>query len=252
MSRLRVAILRADDHHHRYLEWTLRSAFDVVFVAVEPGGEKVRRMWTNRRYRNYFYNRYHDLRRRWSGKDRYRREYFRHGPALPSTVETVPAVNSEPVVTGLRRAAADVTVVIGCSILKNDVLAAAGAPIVNLHGGFLPDYKGNHCVFFALYNGEPDKVGVTIHHVNAGVDAGDLIEVVRPPVHGGETAEHLYCRSEKIAINRLVRHLRRLEAGHALPAHPQPKRGRNYLTRDRGPSHDLRMWWRSRFKAART
>ncbi|GAB3144652.1 hypothetical protein GCM10027290_23390 [Micromonospora sonneratiae] len=247
MPSLRVAVLRADDHHHRYLESMLRSRFDVVFTAVEPGSAKVRRLWTRRRYRDYAYYRYHDIRRRLTGKDRYRRDYFRHDPPMylgAADAVTVSSINDPEVSTGLAQARPDVTVVIGCSILGAKVLDTAGDRIVNVHGGHLPDYKGNHCVFFALYDGQPEKVGVSIHHVNQGVDTGALIDVVRPPVHGGETAEQLYCRAEKLAIHRLVGLLGQLEAGVDLPAIPQPQRGRTYRTRDRGPTHDLRMWAR--------
>ncbi|MEU4570213.1 formyl transferase [Micromonospora sp. NPDC023956] len=252
MPSLRVAVLRADDHHHRYLESLLRTRFDVVFAAVEPGAAKVARLWSRRRYRDYAYFRYHDIRRSWTGKDRYRREYFRHHPPLYADADNavvVNSINAAEVADGLAAARPDVTVVIGCSILGKAVLAAAGDRIVNVHGGHLPEYKGNHCVFFALYHDEPEKAGVTIHHVNAGVDTGPLIDVVRPPVHGGELAEHLYCRAEKIALHRLVGLLERLEAGEELPTKPQPPHGTTYRTRDRGPSHDLRMWvrqWRGR------
>ncbi|MCP2167698.1 formyl transferase [Goodfellowiella coeruleoviolacea] len=255
MNPLRVAILRADDHHHRYLESLLRGRFDVVFTAVEPGAAKVRRLLRRRRYRDYAYYKYHEYRRLLTGKDRYRREYFRHDPPLWSLARdavVVESINAREVAEGLATARPDVTVVIGCSILRRRVLAAAGPRIVNVHGGHLPDYRGNHCVFFALYNGEPDKVGVSIHHVSQGVDTGPLIEVVRPPVHGGETAEHLYCRAEKLALTRLVALLERVEQGEDLPAHPQEDRGRTYRTRDRGPGHDLRMWLRRFTAPART
>ncbi|MEU4333468.1 formyl transferase [Micromonospora lupini] len=253
MPSLRLAILRADDHHHRYLESTLRSRFDVAMCAVEPGAAKMRRLRRRRRYRDYAYAKYHDVRRRITGKDRYRRDYFRHAPDLSGGDGTlvVDSINSPEVVARLAQTRPDVTVVIGCSILGPAVLAAAGARVINLHGGYLPDYRGNHCLFFALYQGEPEKTGVSIHHVDAKIDNGPLIQVVRPPRHGDESAEQLYCRAEKLAIHRLVGLLDQLAAGEELPAEPQATGGRTFRTRDRGPSHDLRMWVRQRTRFAR-
>ncbi|GGK22705.1 hypothetical protein GCM10010124_14050 [Pilimelia terevasa] len=252
MAPLRVALLRADDHHHRYLETALRCRFEVVFCAVEPGRAKVRRLRRRRRYRDYAYAKYHDIRRSVTGKDRYRREYFRHVPDLSGGEGTVlvDSINAPEVAAGLAAARADVAVVIGCSILGDAVLAAAGSRVINLHGGFLPDYRGNHCVFFAMYHGEPEKVGVSIHYVDARIDTGPLIQVVRPPRHGDETAEQLYCRAEKLAVHRLVGLLDRLAGGAELPGESQPARGRTFRTRDRGPTHDVRMWVRRR--SART
>jgi methionyl-tRNA formyltransferase len=253
MTGLRVAILRADDHHHLYLEWLLRTRFNVVLTAVEPGAAKIRRLRQAGRYRDYAYCRYHGIRRWITGKDAYRKAYFQHSPELPDTAGTIIAqsINAESVVNGLRQAAPDVTVVIGCSILRRAALTAAGPRVVNVHGGMLPDYKGNHCVFFAVYDGRPDLAGVTLHHVIPDVDAGPIIEVIRPGLHPRDTPEQLYCRAEKVAINRLVVLLERLAAGIELPAFPQEACGHTYRTRDRGPVHDLRLWARRmRMRAA--
>jgi methionyl-tRNA formyltransferase len=256
MAALRVAILHSDDHHHRYLESLLRSRFEVAAVMVEPSQAKIRRLMRRGRYRDVVYQRYHELRRRVTGKDRYRRAYFQHAPELwrdPGTHRVlVDSINSDEVVQRLSESQPDVTVAIGCSILKKPVLEAAGGRLLNVHGGYLPYYRGNHCVFFALYDGRLDRVGVSLHYIDAGVDTGGLVEVLTPPTDGTETAEKLYCRSEKLAINRLADLLGGLEAGDTLPAHPQLPVGRTYRTRDRGPTHDLREWERRTRRAIRS
>ena len=43
MTPLRLALLRADDHHHRYLESLLAARFDLALVVVEPEGVQDRR-----------------------------------------------------------------------------------------------------------------------------------------------------------------------------------------------------------------
>ena len=248
MTVLRMACIRADDYHHRYLESLLRSRFDVRLVIVEPESEKVRAMRRRHRYRDYVYHLYHRYRRRLTGKDRYRRRYFAHEPRLwalnPHNTLRVPSVNSDAAGAALHAVDVDVVVIIGCSILGKRTLAAAGPLVVNVHGGFLPYYRGNHCFFFAVYDRRLDRVGSTIHRVDAGIDTGNLIEVVRPPLTGDELPEHLYCRADHLAIHRLVGWLEALERGVPLPARAQPAAGRTYRTRDRGPSHDLRYFAR--------
>ena len=76
--------------------------------------------------------------------------------------------------------------------------------MINVHGGLLPYYRGDHGVFFAVYDGRFDRVGATIHRVDPGIGTGELIEVVRPQVHGDELPEQLYCRADLLAIHRLV------------------------------------------------
>ena len=237
MSRLRVAYLRADDQHHRYLESLLRGRFDVRLVLVEPEAEKVAALRRRRRYRDYAYHVYHHYRRVLTGKDRYRRRYFAHAPRLwqlrPEHTLRVRSVNSDEAVAALRAVEVDVVVIIGCSILSARTLAAAGPLVVNVHGGLLPYYRGNHCFFFAVYDRRFDLVGSTIHRVDAGIDTGNLIEVVRPQLTGAELPEHLYCRADMLAIHRLIGWLDTVAAGAPLPSLPQPAVGRTYRTRDR-------------------
>ena len=103
------------------------------------------------------------------------------------------------------------------------MLNAAGWHVINIHGGHLPDYRGNHCFFFALFDGRRDKTNSTIHFVDAGVDTGDVIEHVTSDAQPGEAAEILaYRRAEKRAVHRLVELLRSLEEGCSLPRTRQP------------------------------
>lgn len=59
-------------------------------------------------------------------------------------------------------------------ILKADILAAAQKGFVNCHAGALPFYRGRNPLNWALINGE-DRFGVTVHHVDLGIDTGDII-----------------------------------------------------------------------------
>jgi hypothetical protein len=104
-------------------------------------------------------------------------------------------------------------------------------------------------MFFALLAGDLDGIGSTIHFVDAGIDAGidtgDVVEVVRPPA-GSLDLEWLYCQSQRLAIDRLADLLEAWEQGADLPRSPQGTRGRLYRNRDRTPLQDLLLWWRLR------
>ena len=246
--RKRIAVLCSDDAHHKYLVALLRSRFDVVSVVVEPSRCQRRRLREQSHYVEYAYALYHHLRRTVLGLNRYRRRYFADVAGAPSDpfdgALTVEWINDPAVSALLESVRPDLTVIICTSILKARVLEAAGPMIVNVHGGYLPYYRGNHCIFFALYRGELDRIGSTIHFVNAGIDTGDIIEVVVPPVGPRDNAEALYCRGEKLAIHRLADLLERWEQSEPLPRRPQTSRGRLYHTRDRKPHHDLILWLR--------
>ena len=246
--RKKIAILCSDDAHHKYLVALLRSRFNVVAVVVEPGASQRRRLRRIGRYRDYGYTVYHHLRRTALGLNKYRRRYFADLVNAPvdatGKVITVDWINDPAVSKLLRKVRPELTVIICTSILKKDVLEAAGKMIVNVHGGYLPDYRGNHCFFFALYEGAFDRIGSTIHFVDPGIDTGDIIEIVVPPIYREDNAEALYCRAEKLAIHRLADLLDGWQHGEALPRSPQTVRGRLYRMRDRKPHHDLILWFR--------
>jgi methionyl-tRNA formyltransferase len=242
--RARVAVLRSDDWHHRYLAALLGARFHLVADVVEPAACQRRRLLRLRRYRDWWWHVYHSLRRRVLGLDAYRaRAFALPGPAPAPTLE-VEWINHPGVVEHLERARPDVTVVICTSLLRSPVLAAAGETVLNVHGGFLPYYRGNYCFFWALYHGAFDRLGSTIHFVNEGLDTGDIVEVVVPAIRPDDSAETLYCRTDHLAFERLVELLEGHERGEPLPRRPQPIRGSLYLTRHRKPHHDLLLWLR--------
>jgi hypothetical protein len=254
MARVLIAVLRSDDAHHLYLERALAGRFEVVLSVVEPATDQRWNLFRLGRYRDFFWWTYHGVRRQLLGLNRYRSRYFADAPPVPPDrqppVVRTDSINRPAVAAALAAAQPTVTVVIGTSILKPAVLQAAGSTVINIHGGHLPNYRGNWCFFFALYDRRPDLAGTTIHFVDAGIDTGDLIAHVPADARPGETAEELYCRAEKRAIQRLVDLLGDFERGIPLPRRPQPPGGRTFRVRDRKPHHDLIEWGRRRFPRA--
>jgi len=244
---LRIALLTSDDAHHRYLAAELHRRFGLAALVVEPSRSQLRRLWQRKRWIDWAALTYHRWRRTLVGLNAYRRAYF----ALPGDAPQWPVepnlivdwINRDEVVELMTETAPDITVIICTSILSRRTLAATGTTI-NVHGGFLPWYRGNHCFFFALYDRAFDRIGSTIHFVDSGVDTGDIIAQVRPPLFPDDTAEKLYCRAEKTAIHQLVDLLDGLRAGQPLPRTPQPPVGRQYRNRDRNLFHDLRLFAR--------
>lgn len=75
----------------------------------------------------------------------------------------------------LHQIQADFIVINGTRILKKDLIQSAPCPIVNIHVGITPKYRGVHGGYWALRNQEPELFGVTLHFVDAGIDTGNVI-----------------------------------------------------------------------------
>ena len=105
--------------------------------------------------------------------------------------------------------------------------------IFNLHGGLSPHYRGADCTFWALYNGEPDQVGCTLHRIDSGIDTGMLIAHVCPEVRERDDELTLFWRAVRDGAGVYVELLERLERGEPL-GQPQAEKGRLYQVKQRG------------------
>ncbi|MEU6816710.1 methionyl-tRNA formyltransferase [Streptomyces sp. NPDC046860] len=65
---------------------------------------------------------------------------------------------------------------------------------LNIHDSLLPSYAGFSPIIWALLNGE-ERVGVTAHRMNAGLDAGDILVQRSVPVGPADTATDLFHRT---------------------------------------------------------
>ncbi|WP_441247697.1 formyl transferase [Kitasatospora sp. McL0602] len=249
-ERLRVAVLCSDDPHHTYLVSRLARELDLVGVVVEPGAAQQRRLWARRAWVDAVARAYQVRRQRLTGRSAYRRRYFAAltaGVTPPAErVRRVDWINSAAATAHLEQLRPDVTVVCGTTYLRSATIAAGGL-MINIHGGHLPHYKGNHCVFFAFLRKDYQRIGASLHLVAAKLDGGDLLEVVHPEIRPQDNDEHLYDRSVHLAIDRLVEILTALEGGQAaLRTVVQEDAGETFRHRSRKPHLDLWAWLRIR------
>lgn len=84
-------------------------------------------------------------------------------------------VNDRSCIEALKSANPDVVVINGTDVIRKNVLDSIKSPFVNIHCGLTPDYRGVHGAFWAIWQGRSDRVGVTVHLVDAGVDTGKVI-----------------------------------------------------------------------------
>lgn len=70
----------------------------------------------------------------------------------------------------------DIYVVFGASYIKRPLIDfLVGRRALNIHMGVSPYYRGDSCNFWAVYDGNPDLVGATIHYLSAGLDTGAIL-----------------------------------------------------------------------------
>lgn len=74
----------------------------------------------------------------------------------------------------MRHANADLGIIYGTNIIKENVFSIPKLGSINLHQGLAPYYRGGPPVFWELFNNEKE-VGLTVHFVASKVDTGDIV-----------------------------------------------------------------------------
>jgi folate-dependent phosphoribosylglycinamide formyltransferase PurN len=69
----------------------------------------------------------------------------------------------------------DLIIINGTRILSKRFLEAMPCPVLNVHAGITPCYRGVHGAYWALVNNDVAHCGVTVHMVDTGVDTGGIL-----------------------------------------------------------------------------
>jgi glycine/D-amino acid oxidase-like deaminating enzyme/folate-dependent phosphoribosylglycinamide formyltransferase PurN len=246
---LKLLLLCSDGPQHRYLRYRLDQLFPGYRCIQETHEGQVRHLREKGRVADACYMQYHTLRRRCCGHDRQRRAYFDrlvpedHASPMPDL--TLGNLNCREVWEAVEQWKPELTIVSGTKYIGRKLIKRAGL-MINLHIGHLPEYKGNHCIFFALHDGAVDKVAATLHQLTADLDGGDVLDRVFPPILATDNEEALYARCVHAAMDRCVEHIGRVSWGEKLEFAKQEHIGRTFRHRDRTPGKELQLWWKMR------
>lgn len=239
-----INILTTDGPQYDYLINKLEKKFNINLVIRELGKYQRKRLLAQKKYWRYFCNRYQKAGRDLFGYTSYRKKYFQISNPIRTKFIDVENINSKHVVDLLTNTPCNLCIVMGTSILKDNVIKACNTKIINIHGGYLPDYRGNNCIYFAVLKNDLSKIANTIHYIDDGIDTGDIIEIVDIKPRIDDTPETLYCKAKRKAIDRLVYLIENYQNTMTLPQRAQDKnKGHLYLTEERNPLTSLVYCW---------
>lgn len=100
----------------------------------------------------------------------------------PVTGHEVFSLNSSETIDLIKTLNPAGIVLAGTRILSEEFLQSFRCPIVNIHAGITPLYRGVHGAYWALAEMRPELCGVTVHLVDAGIDTGQVLaqEIFKP------------------------------------------------------------------------
>jgi methionyl-tRNA formyltransferase len=104
---------------------------------------------------------------------------FWNPPPLPAnqTVHAFGSLKNPTLLDLLRDEKIDVCIQAGIGILKGNLLQVPKIGWLNVHPGKLPEYRGNACPEWAVFN--DDEVWATAHIIDDGIDTGPVVAARR-------------------------------------------------------------------------
>jgi methionyl-tRNA formyltransferase len=135
----------------------------------------------------------------------------RYAREVPTIV--VANINDAGSVRFIQERAPEVLAVCGTTVLKPEVFTLASRGTINIHTGITPEYRSADPIFWALYRGEPEKVGVTIHYIDRGIDTGPIIHQSTVPVYAEDSLGTIYVRCVRRGAELYSQALAAIESG---------------------------------------
>ena len=161
--------------------------------------------------------------------------------AVPSVDVPTWAMHDAENLERIRAWKADVLLVSGAPILRPELFHLA-ARAINVHLGVAPNYRGEHAQLVPLLERDWQHLGATLHHLDEGLDTGQLIARVYPALAPDDSEATLWAKSARLLAPTLVDYLERpsspLPPDAELPANAT---GRNIRYADRRIHWDLRL-----------
>lgn len=104
--------------------------------------------------------------------------------------------------------------VVACygQFLRKGLLEVPKIATINVHPSLLPKYRGASPIQWALANGERET-GVTVLHVTAKMDAGDLLQQRAHPIEDADTMETLEPKLAALGAELLLEALEGIREG---------------------------------------
>jgi folate-dependent phosphoribosylglycinamide formyltransferase PurN len=136
----------------------------------------------------------------------------------------------EAVVGFLESVKPELVVFTGGGILRRGVLERAGRGVVNCHLGILPTYRGMDAALWALLEARPERIGLSVHLMDEGIDTGPLLSVRPVALERNDTSPaQLLERLESLMGETIVEASVRFLRGELAPRPQKPEDGRQYF-----------------------
>jgi len=127
----------------------------------------------------------------------------------------------------------DIIAVLGSSVIRPELISLPSVAMINIHSGLSPYYRGTWSYGWPIINREPEYIGVTVHHVNEGIDTGDIIYQTKPLLKRDDDLNSIFLKVIAEGIELMVKAIEVISDRGSVTSHKQSRdTGRLYQLKD--------------------
>lgn len=236
-TRPRVVLMTADGRRHRYVATCLSRYVDLVGIVVERKPPSIAEPEADTATGGV-------LARHFAMRDA-AEEALLGEPVFPDVglLEIARGEVNNPDVFGWVRAREpEILALFGTGIVKAPLLDYYDNRVVNMHLGLSPYYRGSATNFWPLVEGRPECVGATIHMAVLQVDAGPILDQVRPDIQPGDRIHDIGTRTIMAGAEHMGQVLASVVSGEVRGQSQRRDIGREYRRRDFSATAVEKAW----------
>ncbi|MFQ5444582.1 MAG: formyl transferase, partial [Nitrospinales bacterium] len=122
-------------------------------------------------------------------------------------------------------------VLFGTSLFCPEFINRYSGRIINLHIGLSEHYRGTNCNFWPIYENKLEYLGATIHHVDNGIDTGDIILQDTIRLEPDDNEQSLGGKTIILGTELMISAIK-LWKSNSLPSRKRKSTGRNYPSKN--------------------
>jgi methionyl-tRNA formyltransferase len=143
--------------------------------------------------------------------------------------EIVSKINCEEYINKIKKLAPDLIVSFSCPIvIKEPLLSLPKFGIINVHGSFLPYYRGLLPSFWVLYKNEKET-GASVHYMSDKIDDGDILVQSKVNIEDCHSMFEVMNRTKKLGGELILKAVQNIQSGTVTTIKNEPLKG-SYFT----------------------
>jgi methionyl-tRNA formyltransferase len=150
-------------------------------------------------------------------------------------------INSDAVAEFICSKSPELIAVCGSNLIKPHIFTLPPKGTINIHCGITPDYRCANPVEWAIFNKDFEKVGVTIHYINEGLDTGNIIAQKAANLEKGDTIKSLYCKNIVNGGDLMIQAIEDILNGNEEAIPQDTTQGHHYLSIEYGYYQSLKV-----------